>query len=163
MSRPAGSIILTHPTRGLGGFVGRTIAKRIGVPFSHTAVALGNGWVAESTWKWIKLTREETWVGKGIWFMPPFRLSEERQRVGRSIAYFTQGRIKYSLKAGLFDFLLRGVPGGRGHGLFCSYFVAEWYMTVADVDISGVKKPWLVTPADVLSYVETQGWTAEPS
>ena len=141
---PPLTIGMCRPT----GLVGRLISARQDSPYSHAVVALGNGRVWESTWRWTRLTEEPYWTERpptqavDWWALAP-PLTAEQARVLRSVAYFTAGRIHYSLGA-LVAFIVRGVPGRRGHNLFCTYGVAELLMTALDLDVSGAEQPWNV-------------------
>ena len=139
---PAGAVGMCRPT----GIIGRIIAWRQGMPYSHAVVALGNGRVWESTWRWTRITEEPYWTERDPdqtvdWWAPTEPCSAEQERVLKSVAYFTAGRIRYGLIA-LLAFVIRGVPGKRGHDLFCTYGVAEMYMSARDFDFSGCEQPW---------------------
>ena len=160
--RPAGAVAFIPPTKGIKGIVGRIIARRQGVPFSHCCVALGNGRCVDSTVPWTRLTDESYWDRPGVeWHRPSTPLSIEQARILRSIAYFIEGRIAYSIR-NLFAFLIRGVPGERSHKLFCTYLVAELYMTLCNDDLSGCGQPWNIDIRELLSAVRRGQFVREP-
>ena len=154
---PAGAPGMKRPVKGLKGIVGRIIAKRQGIPYSHTGIALGNGFVLESTMLYTKISPEEHWEGTDWWelYHP---LGAERQRQLRSLAYFIRDRIKYSWWDHLCMFLFKGVPGKRGHGLVCTYLVAEVMMTLLNIDMTTIKQPWNMDLREELSFLNSSGY-----
>jgi hypothetical protein len=154
---PAGAIGLTwvNPDTGL---VGKLIARRQGVPYSHAVVSLGRGEILDQPWKWTRIRSQEEWEQDRIidWWIPtkPFTTSEIRRL--RSIAHFIDGRIQYSWRS-IAGFLIKGQGSyKRHHGLFCSELVAEIYMTVRNQDFSNIEQPWNVDVRTLLSALQDE-------
>lgn len=137
---PVGSVGIVKAS----SFIGKLIAKRQGLPYSHVVIYIGNGEVLDSTWKWTRIRPIEYWERREVtWFAPLWEFNDEEQRSLRSLAKMIRGRIKYDWWA-LFQILLYGTVQGRRHGLFCSYLVAEIYMVIKGWDISRTSTPWTV-------------------
>lgn len=155
MNRPAGAVAIMAPDSTLG----KLIAKRSGVDFSHVAIALGNGNTLDSTSPWTRITTEDYWKNSKRyieWYAPVVEFSEEETRLLKSIAKMIEGRIRYGY-ADLAEFLIKGVPGKRGHYLFCTYLVAEMYMVIRNLDLSGCEQPWNMDIRETLQALRTSG------
>lgn len=149
---PAGAIGLVRPR--WPNLIGQLIRIHQEVPYSHVTVALGNGLCIDQPWYWTRLRTERYWLGTGRveWWAPTPSFRDEQARVLRSMSYMLEGRIGYSLK-GIWDHLWNG-SSDRGHRLFCSYLVAELYLTAWDFDFSGGdESPWNVDVARLLQVV----------
>jgi hypothetical protein len=155
---PALSIGFVPPS----GRIGRLVASRQdftlmnGEACSHIVVALGNGRVIDSTWKWVRIKDEAYWQKRRPeWWAPTSPLTTEEGRVLKSNAYMIEGRIGYSVNALVRGFLLGGYPEKRGHGLFCSYLAAELLLVVRDIDVSTFRKPFQVDPRALYQYIRS--------
>lgn len=145
--KPSGAIGFVHKTRT---FYSRAIAKHERLPYGHAAIALGNGKAFEQPFFWSKMKSDTWWEKhdeKVDWWAPVQPFTPDQTRVLRSAAYLLRGRTFYDVPA-LFRLAGVGKPG-RGHGLFCSYLIAELYLTARDYDFSGAEKPWLVGLRDM--------------
>ena len=161
MALPAFTVGMCRPTSGIG----RLIAARQGSPYSHAVVSVGAAYqvwddyrtarqrpkapaVWEATSPKARLTPEDYWTARppeqavDWWGYAP-GLTRDQERALRSWAYATDGRVFYAYWE-LALFLLRGLPGYRGSGMFCTQGVAEAALVVLDLDLSGCMQPWNV-------------------
>lgn len=140
--------------------VSRVISWRQNVPYSHAIIHLGNGLVADSTWRWTRIEDESYWLDQDReidWFEPVESFTEEQVRVLRSAAYFADDRMHYGIGM-LLNFVIRGHNPGRGHTMYCSYFVGELYLTAADRDLHGLEMPWDLDMRGLLTALEGPGF-----
>ena len=140
------------------GALGRLIARRQGgIPYSHVVLATGRGEMVHAPWRWVAhepITRR--WPRREIdWWAPRRPLTDEEARQLRAIAHTIHDRITYSWWA-IASFVLLGYPTRRGHGVYCSYLVAELWRVLRDYDFSGVGRTWQVAPREILARLNAR-------
>lgn len=135
------------------GVLGRMIARRQGgIAYSHVALATGKGEMVHAPWRWTAHERiSRRWPRREIdWWAPRIPLTPAEMRQLRAIAHTIHGRIRYSWLA-IAQYLVRGYPTCRGHGVYCSYLVAELWLVMRAYDFSGVGRTWQVAPREILA------------
>lgn len=151
LAPPPGAIGLVHQN----SWVGRRIASKQGVPYSHAIVSIGNSTrngpeVLDVAPPYARITSYWEWgpsQRKVDWFRFADPLTEEEVRVLRAISHIMNGRIRYDYLA-----LIRLAAGRysmsdrRPHRMFCTHLVATVLLALRSIDIEGNEQPWNVTP-----------------
>lgn len=140
--RPAGAVGVCAADSWIGRRIGSRQDLRLdsGEPVSHVIFAHGDGTVSEATRPHCRITKEADWDARLVeWFAPVATFTPEEARIAKAVAYMVQGRIRYD-RAGIKNLMFRG-HNKRGEGLYCSYYIAELYLTIRNFDFSGHRQP----------------------